>query len=126
MPVVRIGDISSLGLITGFTGSITKIVINSTQVYTGSQAIELEAGKTFVIKTSWKVTPSGDIASTDRWNVGVTAKMGTQSGGNTTWAYGSGEKTGTSEIGDLEGPTSDSTLNIKLYAIDKPTAPSLP
>ena len=125
MPVIRIGEISSLGGITGFTGSITKIVINDTQVYPGTGAIKLEAGKPMTINVSWTVTPSGDIAWNDIWTVGVTAKMGTQFGWDPTEDVGSAAATGTAGIDNLKSPTTDSTLVIKLYAIDatKPTAP---
>lgn len=126
MPVVRIGQVSSLGAISGFTGSISKIVIDDTQVYPGSQAIEIVADKTFNIKVTCSVTPLGDIAWNDVWTVGVTAKMGTQFGWDPTHPTGGGTNTGTRSIGNLKGPTSDSMLDIKLYAIDDANPPAPP
>ena len=125
MTVISIGGIEGLGAITGFSGSITGIWINGIQVYPTPGSIELEPNKTMTIKIAYSVTPSGDIAWNDSWTVGVTAKMGSQFGWDSTQHTGSGTKTATPEIGNLKSPTTDSTLVIKLYAIDatKPTAP---
>ena len=126
MPIVNIGEIGGLGLITGFTGTITKVSINGLQVYPGNGSIELEPDKIMTIKVHYSVTPSGDVAWNDAWTVGVTAKMGNQFGWDPTRHSGSGTKTGAPEIGNLRSPATDSTLAIKLYAIDdtNPPAPS--
>ena len=126
MPIITLGEIGRLRAISGFSGSIEKVLINGSQVYPNGGSIELEPGKTMTIKVTFTVTPSGDIAWNDVWTVGVTAKMGNQFGWDPTAAKGSNPKKDTIEIGNLKSPTKDSTLTIKLYAIDatNPDAPS--
>jgi len=126
--IVKLGDIESIksgiAAITSFSGSITKIVINDTQVYPGAGSIELIPDTVMTIKVSYSVTPAGDIAANDYWTVGVTAKLDTQFGWDPTRHLGGGTKTGTPEIGNLKAAAG--TLDIKLYAIDaiNPAAPA--
>ena len=112
-------------MITAFTGAITKVLINSTQVFPGTQKISLEAGKIMTIEVAYKVTPLGDIGLLDYWTSGITAVLGTQFGWDPTSHRSGGEKVGASQIGNLKAPSAKSTLVIKLYSIDavNPSAP---
>lgn len=112
-------------MITAFTGSITKILVDGKQVYPGDQKAELPAGKTFTVGVHYTMTAAGDLAWNDYWTVGVTCKIGSQFGWDPTSHRGSGQKTGTPEIGNLKAPSGKATLGIRLFGIDaiNPSAP---
>ena len=117
MPVIKLGGISQLGAITGFSGFITKVEIDDILVYPGTRSIELEEGKTIGIRVYYSVTPLGDIGF-DYWTVGVSCTMAGQFGHDNSKHEGPGTETGNPVIGNLKVPATDSTLTIKLWAID--------
>lgn len=112
-------------MITSFTGSMVKVLINGKQVFPGEKKIELVPGKTMTIQIHYQVTPYGDIGVMDYWTTGVTAKLGSQFGWDPTVHRGEGMKEGSPEIGNIKAPSARSSLYLKLYAIDavNPSAP---
>jgi len=111
-PVKSIGGrISAVGSITC---TVSKIVINSTQIPLSGGTIELEPGQNMTIKVTYSAAAPG-ASVWDTWHIGITCRMGNQFGWDPTLHTGKGPIGSTAEIGNLKVPSSPETLSIKWY-----------
>ena len=113
MSVVTVGGI---GGVSSIAATVSKVVINGTQVYPGGASIELEPNKTMTIKVTYIASAPG-AGIFDTWHTGVVCTMGSQSGWDPTLHTGSGPITNTAEIGNLKSPTTNQTLFINIWGI---------
>jgi hypothetical protein len=111
---VSVGAIERIGVVSGITCTMTKIVINSTQVYPGAGQITVEPGKIMTIKFSFTASAPG-AGLVDSWHIGISCRMGDQYGQDSTIEWGPGPVNGNPEIGNLKGPITDQTLVIKWF-----------
>lgn len=113
---VNVGGIERISEVSSITCVINKIVINSTQIPLSGGQIQLTPGKTMTIKVYYTASAPG-AGLLDSWHIGISARMGSQFGYDTTRHTGSGPISGSPEIGNLKGPSSNETLVIKWSGI---------
>jgi hypothetical protein len=107
---------SKISGITSIVCQPLEVKINSQNVPLSGGSIELEEGKNFDLAVRYKCQALGSVGYLDSYYIGVTARMGSQKGWDPTRHTGGGEITNQIAIGNLQGPSSSQTLQIKIFA----------
>lgn len=114
---VRVAGIEQgISVVTGIQCTVTRVVINDTEIPVSGGEVQLEPGKTMTIKVRYTAEAPG-AGYFDSWHIGITCRMPGQFGWDPTRHTGSGPISIEVMVGNLKAPSSNQELVIKWYGI---------
>jgi hypothetical protein len=114
---VIVGPIERIGVVSGITCTVDRIVINNIEAALSGGQVTLEPGKTMTIKVHYTASAPG-AGYFDSWHIGITCRMSDgQFGWDPSRHTGSGPISIEVSIGNLVAPSTNQTLTIKWYGI---------